>query len=87
MILPVKVPRTVHAREALEELRRICGPLVSNIVVPQRVKVADALISGKSILEFDPKSDAAEAFRRVTEVIDHGEKGVHEGPRPGGGLR
>ncbi len=86
-ILPVKVPRTVHAREALDELRRICGPLVSDIIIPQRVKVADALISGKSILEFDPRSDAAEAFRRITEVIDHGEKGVYEGARPRGGLR
>ena len=86
-ILPVKVPRTTHAREALAELRRICGPLVSDIIVPQRVKVADALISGQSILEFDPKSDAAEAFRRITEVIDHAEEGVDERPRAGGRLR
>jgi len=86
-ILPVKVPRTVHAREALDELRRICGPLVSDIIVPQRVKVADALITGQSILEFDPRSDAAEAFRRITEVIDHAQEGIHEGPRAGGRLR
>ena len=86
-ILPVKVPRTVHAREALEELRRICGPLVSDTIVPQRVKVADALISGQSILEFDPRSDAAEAFRQIAEVIDHGKEGVDEGPGTRGGLR
>ena len=86
-ILPVKVPRTVHAREALDELRRICGPLVSDIIVPQRVKVADALMSGQSILEFDPRSDAAEAFRRITEVIDHAQEGIHEGSRAGGRLR
>ncbi|HEV8573180.1 MAG TPA: ParA family protein, partial [Dehalococcoidia bacterium] len=86
-ILPVKVPRTTHAREALAELRRICGPLVSDIIVPQRVKVADALISGQSILEFDPRSDAAEAFRRIAEVIDHAEEGVDERPRARGRLR
>ena len=86
-LLPVKVPRTVHAREALEELRRICGPLVSDTIVPQRVKVADALISGQSILEFDPRSDAAEAFRRITEVIDHAQEGVDEGPGARGRLR
>ena len=86
-ILPVKVPRTVHAREALDELRRICGRLVSDIIVPQRVKVADALITGQSILEFDPRSDAAEAFRRITEVIDHAQEGVDEGPGARGRLR
>src|SRR3989441_3474593 len=86
-ILPVKVPRTVHARQALQELRRSCGPLGSYIIIPQRVKVADALISGESILEFDSRSDAAEAFRRITEVIDHGEKGVYERAWPRGGLR
>ncbi len=71
-IVPVKVGHTLHAREAMEQLRRLCGSWVSEVVVPQRVAVADAVAAGQSVLEFAPKSDAAEAFRRLTEVVDNG---------------
>ncbi len=71
-ILPVRVVRTRHAREALEGMRRVYGSLVSEVIIPQRVKVADALVGKQAVLEFAPSSDIAEAYREITEEIDHG---------------
>lgn len=71
-ILPVKLVPTCHAREALEGMRRIYGPLVSEFIVPQRVRVADALVGGQSITEFAPSSDIAEAYRQIARTVDHG---------------
>lgn len=71
-ILPVKLMPTRHAREALEGMRSVYGPLVSEIVIPQRVKVADALVGGQAVVEFAPTSDIAEAYKQITETVDHG---------------
>jgi chromosome partitioning protein len=71
-ILPVKLVPTCHAREALEGMRRIYGPLVSEFIVPQRVRVADALVGGQAVTEFAPSSDIAEAYRQIARTVDHG---------------
>jgi chromosome partitioning protein len=75
-ILPVKLVRTRHAREALEGMRHTYGSLVSEIIIPQRVKVADALVGGQAVVEFAPKSDIAEAYRQIAEVLDHGQEDI-----------
>jgi len=46
--------------------------LVSEVIIPQRVKVADALVGKQAVVEFAPSSDIAEAYRLITEEIDHG---------------
>lgn len=71
-ILPVKLAPTCHAREALEGMRRIYGSLVSEFTVPQRVRVADALVGGQAVTEFAPTSDIAEAYRQIARAVDHG---------------
>jgi chromosome partitioning protein len=70
-ILPVRMMRTRHAREALEGMRRVYGSLVSEVIIPQRVKVADALVGGQAVIEYAPSSDIAEAYRQIAREIDH----------------
>ncbi len=63
--------RTTHATEVLEELRTSYKRLVIDIPIRFRISLADATAGGQSILEFDSHSDAAEAFRKVAEVIEN----------------
>jgi chromosome partitioning protein len=63
--------RTTHAREVLAELREAHPDLLIDIPIRYRVGLADAVVAGQSILEFDGRSDTAQAFREVAEVIDH----------------
>ena len=69
--------RTVHSREVLEELRSTYSEVLIDVPIRYRVGLADAVVAGKSILEFDARSDAAEAYRRVAEVIAHEQAPVH----------
>jgi chromosome partitioning protein len=64
--------RTVHGREVLEELRTTYPELVIDEPIRHRVALADAIVAGQSIIEYDGRSDAAHAYRRVAEVIAHG---------------
>jgi len=61
--------RTMHAREALDELRRRHGDLVCE-PVKRTVKIPDATISGQSILAFAGDSDAAKAYRALAARLD-----------------
>jgi len=63
--------RTTHGREVLAELREAHRDLLIDIPIRYRVGLADAVVAGQSILEFDGRSDTAQAFREVAEVIDH----------------
>ena len=63
---------TVHGREALAELRTTYPELIIDEPIRHRVNLADAIVAGKTILEYDDRSDAAQAYRRVAEVIAHG---------------
>lgn len=63
--------RTTHAKEVLEELRSSYSNLLIDLPIPYRVGLADATVGGQSILEFDSRSDTAEIFRKLAEVIAH----------------
>jgi chromosome partitioning protein len=63
--------RTLHAREVLEELRATYPQLLIDVPIRYRVGLADAVVAGQSIIEFDGRSDAATAYRQVAEVIVH----------------
>lgn len=65
--------RTAHSREVLDELRATYPELLIDEPIRQRVGLADATVGGQSILEYDGRSDAAQAYRRVAEVIAHGQ--------------
>lgn len=61
--------RTTHAREVLEELRSTYPKVIIDVPIKMRVGLSDATVAGQSILEFDGRSDVAQAYRRVGEVI------------------
>jgi chromosome partitioning protein len=64
--------RTAHSKEVLEELKRVYKELVIDIPIKSRVALADAQVSGQSILEFDPRGEIADAHRQLAqEVIAH----------------
>jgi len=75
-ILPTRYDgRTLHAQEVLETARDKLGgrARVLEIVVPETVRIKEAPIAGKTILEYRRSSAAAEAYRKLAqEVMNHG---------------
>ena len=63
--------RTTHAREVIEELRRVYPELMFRTVIPTTVKFADSTMAGQSILAFTPHSPAAEAYRALAMEVEH----------------
>ncbi len=64
--------RVRHHNEVLSELRKNYEPVLIDVPVPVRVALADAMVAGKSINEFDGASDIAKLYAKIAEVIDHG---------------
>jgi chromosome partitioning protein len=65
--------RTTHSREVFEELKRLYNSQVLDVTIKVRVSLADAPVGGQSILEYDPTSEVAIAYRKLAEeVIRHG---------------
>ncbi|KAF0248221.1 MAG: chromosome partitioning protein [bacterium] len=76
-ILPTMVDsRTVHSKEALEQLKESYGSLVFETVIPQTVKVSDSTLSGKPLLCFNPTSLAAKAYRSLALEVENREKAI-----------
>ncbi|MGI0034858.1 MAG: ParA family protein [Nitrososphaera sp.] len=63
--------RTTHSKEVLEELRVTYRKTLIDIPIRYRVGLADAMVNGQSILDLDNRSDIANIFREIAEVIDH----------------
>jgi chromosome partitioning protein len=62
-------PRTVHAREVLESLKKYFTDMVFNTVIKETVKFKESSVGGYSILEYAESSDAAQAYRKLTMTI------------------
>jgi chromosome partitioning protein len=61
--------RTSHAKEVLEELQRLYGAQVFPTPIKVRVALADAAVGGQTILEFDPTSEVAAAYRDAAQEV------------------
>jgi chromosome partitioning protein len=75
--------RTAHGREVLEELRQTYPELLIDEPIRHRVGLADAIVAGQSIFEYDRRSDAAQAYRHVAEVLAHGKTDLDAGDGSG----
>lgn len=64
--------RTTHSKEVLTELRTTFKDQLIDIPIRYRIGLADAAVAGQSIFELESKSDVAESFRQIAEVIDNG---------------
>jgi len=66
-------PRTVHAREVLESLKKYFSDMVFTTVIKETVKFKESSVGGYSILEYAQSSDAACAYRELArEVLENG---------------
>ena len=69
-IVPTKYDsRTIHSREVVEEIRTTYPDLFIDHLIRYRVGLADAAVGGKTIFEYDPRSDSAAEYRQVAEVM------------------
>jgi chromosome partitioning protein len=75
-ILPTMVDtRTLHAKEALEILEENFGDRVFGARIRKTVRFAEAPVKGMSVLKYDPKGKAADAYRQLAkEVLSNGKR-------------
>jgi chromosome partitioning protein len=73
-ILPTIVDsRTIHAKEAIEILEENFGDRVFASRIRKTVRFAEAPVKGMSVLKYDPKGVAADAYRQLAkEVLSNG---------------
>src|SRR3954463_4298992 len=73
-ILPTLVDsRTLHAKEAIEILEENFGDRVFASRIRKTVRFAEAPVKGMSVLKYDPKGVAADAYRQLAkEVLSNG---------------
>jgi chromosome partitioning protein len=74
-ILPTLVDsRTIHAKEAIEILEENFGDRVFASRIRKTVRFAEAPVKGMSVLKYDPKGVAADAYRQLAkEVLSNGQ--------------
>lgn len=66
-------PRTLHAREVLERVVHTFDGRVFDTVIGRTVKLPDASVAAKPILEYAPTNAAAEAYLQLArELVDRG---------------
>jgi chromosome partitioning protein len=66
--------RTLHSKEAVEILTENFGPLVFNTRIRKTVRYAEAPVKGSSILKYDPRGPAADAYRDLAKEVLNGAK-------------
>ncbi len=60
-------PRTILARQVLEEVKRVLGDKAFETVIPRTVRVAEAPSHTMTLLEYAPDSKATTAFLQLAE--------------------
>ena len=66
-------PRTLHTREVLERVVETFGDAVLETVIKRTVKLPDAQVAGRPILDYAPTNPAAEAYWQLgRELIARG---------------
>ena len=66
--------RTLHSKEAVEILSENFGPLVFNTRIRKTVRYAEAPVKGSSVLKYDPRGPAADAYRDLAKEVLNGAK-------------
>ncbi len=64
--------RTLHCREAVEMLIENFGDRVFKTRIRKAVRYAEAPVAGSSVLAYDPKGSAADAYRSLAKEVLHG---------------
>ena len=61
--------RSLHVREAVEILEENFGDLVFRTRIRKTIRYAEAPVKGMSVLRYEPKGLAAEAYRSLAEEV------------------
>ncbi len=61
--------RTNLSQQVVESVREYLKDKVYNTIIPRNVRLAEAPSHGMSILEYDPRSAGADAYRRLAEEV------------------
>ena len=61
--------RSLHVREAVEILEENFGDLVFRTRIRKTIRYAEAPVKGQSVLLYEPKGQAAEAYRSLAEEV------------------
>jgi chromosome partitioning protein len=61
--------RSLHVREAVEILEENFGDLVFKTRIRKTIRYAEAPVKGQSVLLYEPKGQAAEAYRSLAEEV------------------
>jgi len=64
-------PRTILARQVLEEVQRILGNKAFQTVIPRTVRVAEAPSHVLTLIEYAPSSKATQAFINLAQEFDN----------------
>jgi chromosome partitioning protein len=64
--------RTLHCREAVEMLLENFGDRVFKTRIRKTVRYAEAPVAGTSVLAYDPKGPAADAYRSLAKEVLNG---------------
>jgi len=64
--------RTLHSREAIEMLKENFGDVVFETRIKKTVRYAEAPVQGSSVLRYEPKGPAAEAYRQLAKEVLNG---------------
>ena len=61
--------RTNLSQQVVESVREYLKERVYDTIIPRNVRLAEAPSHGLSIIDYDPKSSGAEAYRRLAEEV------------------
>jgi chromosome partitioning protein len=64
--------RTLHSKEAVEMLKENFGDLVFDTRIRKTIRYAEAPVQGSSVLKYDPRGSAAEAYRELAKEVLNG---------------
>lgn len=62
-------PRTLHSREVMERLADTFGEKLLDTAITRTVRIPDASVAAKSILDYAPENPAAEAYLRLAREL------------------
>jgi chromosome partitioning protein len=66
--------RVLHSKEAVEILKENFGNLVYKTRIRKTIRYAEAPVKGSSVLKYEPKGDAAAAYRDLAKEVLNGAK-------------
>ena len=66
--------RTNLSQQVVESVRQYLKEKVYDTIIPRNVRLAEAPSHGMSIMEYDPRSSGAEAYRKLADEVI-GQKG------------